>query len=101
MTCFIADSSDSGFVCEPDEYARLVDELKTSGIIKDHRSGLKTHKKSFTGKDFVDWVGKTKGLGKEIKSHDSSTVIAIYFICCLQKFSVPNYFKWQSLNNIV
>ena len=54
---------DSGFVCEPDEYALLVEELKKSGIIKDHRSGFWTQKSSFSGKDFVEWVMKTKTLG--------------------------------------
>ncbi|XP_070554538.1 uncharacterized protein [Ptychodera flava] len=48
------------FTCELDEYALLVRDLKASGLIKDHRSGLKVHKKSFTGKEFVDWIVKTK-----------------------------------------
>ena len=50
--------------CEPDEYSELVKALRKSGIIKDHRSGLRTYKNSFKGKDFVDWVVKTKELGK-------------------------------------
>ena len=50
------------FVCEPDEYSVLVRDLKKSGLIKNHRSGLRTVKNSFAGKDFVDWVVKTKGL---------------------------------------
>jgi hypothetical protein len=58
--------SDTGdLVCELDEYSQLVHELKKSGIIRDHSRmfGLMTVKKSFTGKDFVDWVVFTKGLG--------------------------------------
>lgn len=51
------------FVCEPDEYAALVVELRKSGIIKDHRKGFQLHKNSFTGKDFVDWLVKLKETG--------------------------------------
>ncbi|ESP05372.1 hypothetical protein LOTGIDRAFT_227994 [Lottia gigantea] len=59
-------SADPGeIVCEPDEYAILVHDLKDSGLIKDHRKGLKTYKNSFSGKDFVDWVVKTKQLERE------------------------------------
>ena len=60
----IAGSTALDFTCEPDEYSLLVQDLKASGIIKDHRKGLKTYKNSFTGKDFVNWVTKTKGLGR-------------------------------------
>ena len=52
------------FACEPDEYAALVQELKESGLIKDHRRGLTVYKKSFTGKEFVNWIVKNKQLGK-------------------------------------
>ena len=51
-------------MCEPDEYARLVQDLKASGLIKDHKQGLRVHKQSFKGSDFVDWVVNTKKLGK-------------------------------------
>lgn len=55
-------------VCEPDEYALLVKDLKASGLIKDHRKGVKVHKNSFSGREFVQWVIKTKQLGiKEVK----------------------------------
>ncbi|XP_074642109.1 uncharacterized protein LOC141899601 [Tubulanus polymorphus] len=53
----------SDFICEPDEYARLVTELKQSGLIQDNRSGILTvHKNSFSGKKFVDWVVNTKNV---------------------------------------
>ena len=56
--------SDPGDIeCEPDEYAKLVKAVRKSGIIKDHRSLLRTHKNVFTGKDFVDWVVNTNELG--------------------------------------
>lgn len=63
-------SESTEFICEPDEYALLVKDLKQSGLIKDHRSGLRTYKNSFIGKDFVKWVMQTKGLG----------MFAIYFL---------------------
>lgn len=59
------DTETSDFICEPDEYALLVQELKKSGLIKDHRSGLRTHKNSFSGEEFVKWVMKSKGLEKD------------------------------------
>lgn len=59
-------ASDPGDIeCEPDEYAALVKELRSSGIIKDHRVFLVSHKNSFSGKEFVDWVVKTKELDRD------------------------------------
>lgn len=51
------------FSCEPDEYAILVKNLRESGLIKDHRRLLSVHKNTFVGKEFVDWIVETKGLG--------------------------------------
>ncbi|XP_071117898.1 uncharacterized protein [Haliotis cracherodii] len=61
----VQDADAGDFTCEPDEYARLVQELRQSGLIADHRQGLTVHKKSFMGKEFVDWVVKNKGLDRE------------------------------------
>ncbi|XP_064626576.1 uncharacterized protein LOC135487119 [Lineus longissimus] len=55
---------DSEFKCEPDEYAALVHDLRQSGLIKNHRQGMTTYKNSFCGKDFVNWVVKTKKLDR-------------------------------------
>ena len=64
-TCLIYVSAGTAdFTCEPDEYALLVAQLKDSGIIKDQRRGLRSHKAVFTGRDFVDWVVSTKQLGE-------------------------------------
>ena len=64
---FLITFSDPGEIkCEPDEYAQLVQDLKDSGLIKDQRKGCCTVKKSFQGKEFVDWIVKTKGLGNLI-----------------------------------
>ena len=51
--------------CELDEYAKLKEELKASGIIKDHGWLFKTQKNSFTGKDAVDWLVSSKQLTRE------------------------------------
>ena len=63
------------FTCEPDQYALLVDELKKSGIIKDHKKCFKTHKKSFTGKDFVKWVMEKKNIDKKDAIEMGQTLI--------------------------
>ena len=62
MLNFIGDTE---FTCELDECALLVRDLKSSGLIKDHRGGILTkHKNSFIGKEFVDWIVKTKQVGE-------------------------------------
>ncbi|WAR22899.1 DPTOR-like protein [Mya arenaria] len=59
-------TSDPGDIsCELDEYAAFVKELRSSGIIKDHWSGLSRHKNSFSGRAFVDWVVETKQVDRE------------------------------------
>ncbi|XP_054767788.2 uncharacterized protein LOC129275039 isoform X1 [Lytechinus pictus] len=54
------EKSDMEFTCELDEYAVLIRELKTSGIIKDHRKGLSTYKNTFQAREFVDWIVKAR-----------------------------------------
>ncbi|XP_030845992.1 uncharacterized protein LOC593247 [Strongylocentrotus purpuratus] len=51
---------DMDFTCELDEHAVLIRDLKMSGIIKDHRKGLTTHKNTFQANQFVDWLVKEK-----------------------------------------
>ena len=51
------------FTCELDEYAYLKKELQESGIVKDIRSGLKSYKNAFYGKDAVSFLVQTKNLG--------------------------------------
>ena len=56
---------DLDFNCELDECALLIRDLKASGIIRDHRKGLlSTHKNSFKGSEFIDWIVKAKQVGK-------------------------------------
>ena len=52
------------FTCELDECAQLVVDLQESGIITDHRKGFSKIKRSFSGKDFVDWIVQSKELGE-------------------------------------
>lgn len=81
-SCACCNAGGTGeFVCEPDEYARFVVELKQSGLIKDHRSGLRLHKRSFMGKDFVNWVIKTKGLGLLHASKSSYAMVLGAKLC--------------------
>ena len=52
-------------VCEPDEYHELVEQMRETGLIRDHKDGVfRVHHKSFSGKEFVQWVMHTKRLGK-------------------------------------
>ncbi|XP_077981062.1 uncharacterized protein LOC144436208 [Glandiceps talaboti] len=48
------------FTCELDEYALLIRDLKSSGLIKDHGSYFNRKKKAFVGAEFIDWLVKTK-----------------------------------------
>lgn len=59
---FLANPFD--FRCELDEYGELVNELRDSGIVKEHKKNLKTYKNSFIGKEAVDWLSINKNLGK-------------------------------------
>jgi len=62
MFVLLAEADDM-LACEPDEFARLVTEIKSSGIIADHRSGIFKQKRTFTGRDFVAYVMKAKNMG--------------------------------------
>ncbi|XP_022089738.1 uncharacterized protein LOC110978774 isoform X2 [Acanthaster planci] len=53
------------FTCELDECALLVKDLKESGLISDNRRGLKVYKNTFVGREFVDWIVKTKDVDRE------------------------------------
>ncbi|XP_060077398.1 uncharacterized protein LOC132556952 [Ylistrum balloti] len=75
----IKDSDAGEFVCEPDEYAKLVEDLKTSGLIKDHSRILTTYKRSFVGREFVDWVVKTKGLERSTAVEMGQNLIDKHF----------------------
>lgn len=52
------------FVCERDELADLVEDIKHGHVIGSHRRGLAIYKKSFSGTQLVDWLQKEKGMGK-------------------------------------
>ncbi|XP_071960579.1 uncharacterized protein [Antedon mediterranea] len=60
----LSSSAEIDLTCERDEYAQLVYELRLSGLITDRRKGLHTYKHTFVGKEFVDWVVKTKGVDR-------------------------------------
>ena len=66
MILFIGkEGEDIDFTCELDEYAQLVKDFKSSGLIKDHRKGLiHNYKNSFVGKEAVDWLVSSKKIGK-------------------------------------
>lgn len=59
------DGEEIDFTCELDEYAQLVKDFKESGVIRDHRKGLKNYKNSFLGKEAVDWLMLFKKVDRE------------------------------------
>ncbi|XP_051814581.1 uncharacterized protein zgc:152951 isoform X2 [Acanthochromis polyacanthus] len=61
-----AGETDGEFMCEKDELADLVEDLKHGSVIGCHRKGLTLHKKSFTGNELVDWLQKDKGMAAEL-----------------------------------
>ncbi|XP_033738252.1 LOW QUALITY PROTEIN: uncharacterized protein LOC117325864 [Pecten maximus] len=75
----VKDSDAGDFTCEPDEYAKLVQDLKASGLIKDHSKILTTYKRSFVGREFVDWVVKTKGLDRNVAVDMGQALIDKHF----------------------
>lgn len=52
------------FVCEPDEFAQLIQQLQSTDLIGDHRKGIFMQKNTFRGSDFVKWLVSSKAIGK-------------------------------------
>lgn len=57
--------ADGEFMCERDELADMVEDLKHSGVIDSHRRGLTVYKKSFSGDQLLDWLQKEKGMARD------------------------------------
>ena len=93
LTCYCVRTGPGNFVCEPDEYVELVKELRNSGLIRDHWQGIRVHKNSFIGKEFVDWVVRNKQLGNTLVSLFLVHVVylhiqqARHIEACMQKCS--------------
>ncbi|KAM8855528.1 uncharacterized protein AB9W97_020360 isoform 1-T1 [Spinachia spinachia] len=58
------DGGDGEFVCEKDELADLVGDLKHANVIGSHRRGLTLYKKSFSCDQLVDWLQNEKGMAR-------------------------------------
>ena len=93
--CFVL-SGLFDFTCELDEYAFLKKELQESGIIKDIRSGLKTYKNSFYGRDAVSFLVQAKNLGRALFS-----LCFVSFITARRAFDSPEItlYDFSFLNN--
>ncbi|XP_053295572.1 uncharacterized protein zgc:152951 [Pleuronectes platessa] len=59
-----AGETDGEFMCEKDELADLVQDLKHGSVIGSQRRGLSVYKKSFSGDQLVDWLQKEKGMAR-------------------------------------
>lgn len=53
-------------MCEPDEYAKLVEEIKTSGIVGDNWKGIFKQKRTFTGKALVTYLVTKTEIGNKL-----------------------------------
>ncbi|KAK2164124.1 hypothetical protein LSH36_68g04032 [Paralvinella palmiformis] len=76
------------FACEPNEYAILTQDLKSSGLIRDHHRGLSVYKRSFTGKEFVDWIVKNKQLDRECAVEMGQALIDQHFGADINKYQI-------------
>ncbi|KAA8588282.1 hypothetical protein FQN60_001476 [Etheostoma spectabile] len=54
--------TDGEFMCERDELADVIKDLKHGTVIGSHWRGLTLYKKSFSGDQLVDWLQKEKGM---------------------------------------
>ncbi|CAJ0574542.1 unnamed protein product, partial [Mesorhabditis spiculigera] len=53
------------FLWIPDEYTKIVADMKKANIIKDNRVGIiKQYKNSFKGQDFIDWIMRERSIKK-------------------------------------
>lgn len=51
-------------MCERDELADLVEDLKHGSVIGSRWKSLTLYKKSFSGEQLLDWLQAKKGMGK-------------------------------------
>ncbi|KAM4609142.1 uncharacterized protein ACJ7VT_014969 [Polymixia lowei] len=59
-----AGEADGEFMCERDELANLVEDLKQGSVIGSHRRGLSLIKNSFSGAELLGWLQKEKGMAR-------------------------------------
>ncbi|XP_056291469.1 uncharacterized protein zgc:152951 isoform X1 [Pseudoliparis swirei] len=60
----MAGETDGEFMCEKDELADLVEDLKLGNVIGTQRRGLTLYKKSFSCDQLVDWLQREKGMAR-------------------------------------
>ncbi|TNN03160.1 hypothetical protein fugu_000189 [Takifugu bimaculatus] len=56
--------TDGDFMCERDELADLVEDLKHGSVIGNHWRSLTLYKKSFSGEQLLDWLQEKKGMDR-------------------------------------
>lgn len=76
------------FMCERDELADLVEDLKHGSVIGSHWRSLTLYKKSFSGEQLLGWLQTEKGLGK----WDATTAVAARALC-----TQPRQFSLESV----
>ncbi|XP_068602331.1 uncharacterized protein zgc:152951 [Brachionichthys hirsutus] len=67
--------TDGEFMCERDELADLVEDIKHASLIDSHRRGLIVYKKSFSGDQLVDWLQTEKGMGRTVACNTGQALL--------------------------
>ncbi|KAM9343028.1 uncharacterized protein KZ484_015654 [Pholidichthys leucotaenia] len=67
--------SEGEFVCERDELADLVEDLKHANVVGSHRKGLTLYKKSFSGSQLVGWLEKEKGMARAVARNTGQALL--------------------------
>lgn len=67
-------------VSEVDENASLVQEFKSSGIIKDQRQMLTVHRNVFPGSDLVSWIMEQKKLDRQQAVETATNLYKFHFL---------------------
>ncbi|XP_068185195.1 uncharacterized protein zgc:152951 [Antennarius striatus] len=67
--------TDGEFMCERDELADLVEDLKHASVIGSRRRGFVVYKKSFSGDQLVDWLQTEKGMGRIVACNTGQALL--------------------------
>ncbi|XP_029695463.1 uncharacterized protein isoform X2 [Takifugu rubripes] len=70
--------TDGDFMCERDELADLVEDLKHGSVIGSHWRSLTLYKKSFSGEQLLDWLQEKKGMASELSLLLRELILKLY-----------------------
>ncbi|XP_056887107.1 uncharacterized protein zgc:152951 isoform X2 [Takifugu flavidus] len=70
--------TDGDFMCERDELADLVEDLKHGSVIGSHWRSLTLYKKSLSGEQLLDWLQEKKGMASELSLLLRELILKLY-----------------------